>query len=195
MIRLAATFMMVMCVGGCAAVHQPAPPPDRLMLEGTLDLDRPGIGIRVADEQQTLVCETRFAGGKLPKQVTLPLTCLDGRSGTISLDKAPELRGNIELVSGEVGSVVFAQAPPPLLPPSPAPPVAVAIAPPAIASPAPPPVYVPTRAYRSRSYSTGYVRAHTRRATYVRGHFRNGRYVSGHARRGSYVRSHYRGRR
>lgn len=180
---------------GCASV--PAPAPEPLALNGTLDLGKPGIGIRVADISETLVCEAHYASGKLPETLSLPLTCSEGRSGTIYLTKAPELRGTVTFVSGQLGEVTF--TPPAALAPAPAAPPP-AVTPPVIV-PAPSVSYSapPThRAYvRHRSVSTGYVhvRAHTRRATYVRPHYRNGRYVSGHYRSGSHVRAHYRRRR
>jgi hypothetical protein len=183
-------------LAGCASAPPP-PAPESLALNGTLDLSKPGIGIRVADVSETLVCETHYASGKLPETLSLPLTCSEGRSGTLYLTKAPELRGTVTFIGGQLGDVTF--APPATLVPSPtAPPPVVA---PAVVVPAPSVSYSapPThRAYvRHRSTSTGYVhvRAHTRRATYVRPHYRNGRYVSGHYRSGSSVRAHYRRRR
>lgn len=173
---------------GCASAPPPAPEP--LALNGTLDLSKPGIGIRVADISETLVCDAQYASGKLPETLSLPLTCSEGRSGTLYLTKAPELRGTVTFVGGQLGNVTF---PPPA---APAPAVA-----PAVVVPAPSVSYLPppsgrvTTYVRHRSGSTGYVRAHTRRATYVRPHYRNGKYVSGHYRSGSSVRGHYRRRR
>jgi hypothetical protein len=180
-------------LAGCASVPPP-PAPESLELNGTLDLSKPGIGIRVADVSEKLVCETHTAAGKLPETLSLPLTCSEGRSGTLYLTKAPELRGTVTFIGGQLGDVTF--APTATLAPSPAapPPVAApAVVPAPSVSYSPPPNH---RAYvRHRSASTGYVRAHTRRATYVRPHYRNGRYVSGHYRSGSSVRAHYRRRR
>ena len=183
-------------LAGCASAPPP-PAPEPLALNGTLDLSKPGIGIRVADVSETLVCETHYASGKLPETLSLPLTCSEGRSGTLYLTNAPELRGTVTFIGGRLGEVTF--APPANLAPRPiAPPPAVA---PAVVVPAPsvsysaPPTHRAT--VRHRSTSTGYVhvRAHTRRATYVRPHYRSGRYVSGHYRSGSSVRGHYRRRR
>jgi hypothetical protein len=173
---------------GCATAPPPAPEP--VALNGTLDLSKPGIGIRVADISETLVCEAQYASGKLPETLSLPLTCSQGRSGTLYLTKAPELRGTVTFVGGQTGDVTFP-------PPPPAPAVA-----PAVVVPAPSVSYSPPSSSRATTYvrhhsgSTGYVyvRAHTRRATYVRPHYRNGRYVSGHYRSGSSVRGHYRRR-
>jgi hypothetical protein len=183
-------------LAGCASAP-PAAAPEPLALNGTLDLSKPGIGIRVADASETLVCETHTASGKLPETLTLPLTCSEGRSGTLTLTKAPELRGTVTFVGGQLGEVTFAPpaiaAPPPsALPPAVAP--AVVVPAPSVSYSAPPAHRVTVR---HRSASTGYVhvRAHTRRATYVRPHYRNGRYVSGHYRSGSSVRAHYRRRR
>jgi hypothetical protein len=182
-------------LAGCASAPPPAPAPEPLALNGTLDLGKPGIGIRIADVSETLVCETHTASGKLPETLSLPLTCSEGRSGTLYLTKAPELRGTVTFIGGQLGDVTFAP-PANLAPPPIAPPPAVA---PAVVVPAPSVSYSapPThRAYvRHRTVSTGYVRAHTRRATYVRPHYRSGRYVSGHYRSGSSVRGHYRRRR
>jgi hypothetical protein len=181
-------------LAGCASAPPP-PAPEPLALNGTLDLSKPGIGIRVADVSETLVCETHYASGKLPETLNLPLTCSEGRSGTLYLTKAPELRGTVTFVGGQLGDVTFTPpatlAPPPAAPP---PAVAPAVPAPSVSYSAPPThhAYV-----RHRSVSTGYVyvRAHTRRATYVRPHYRNGRYVSVHYRSGSSVRAHYRRRR
>jgi hypothetical protein len=181
-------------LAGCASAPPP-PAPEPLALNGTLDLSKPRIGIRVADVSETLVCETHYASGKLPETLSLPLTCSEGRSGTLYLTKAPELRGTVTFVGGQLGDVTFTP-PATLAPPPAAPPPAVA---PAVIVPAPsvsssaPPTHRAT--IRHRRVSTGYVRAHTRRATYVRPHYRNGRYVSGHYRSGSSVRGHYRRRR
>ena len=173
---------------GCASAPPPAPEP--LALNGTLDLSKPGIGIRVADISETLVCDAQYASGKLPETLSLPLTCSEGRSGTLYLTKAPELRGTVTFVGGQLGNVTF---PPPA---APAPAVAPAVVVPAPSvSYSPPPSGRVTTYVRHRSGSTGYVRAHTRRATYVRPHYRNGKYVSGHYRSGSSVRGHYRRRR
>jgi hypothetical protein len=169
----------------------PSSAPEPLTLNGTLDLGKPGIGIRVADIPETLVCEAHYASGKLPETLSLPLTCSEGHSGTLYLTKSPELRGTITFVGGQIGEVTF---PPPA---APAPAVA-----PAIVVPAPSVSYSSSPSGRAtiyvrhRSVSTGYVyvRAHTRRATYVRPHYRNGRYVSGHYRSGSSVQGHYRRR-
>ncbi|HEV7599371.1 MAG TPA: hypothetical protein VGO49_03830 [Bradyrhizobium sp.] len=182
---------------GCAAA--PAPAPEPLALNGTLDLSKPGIGIRVADISETLVCEAHYASGKLPETLSLPLTCSEGRSGTLYLTKAPELRGAVTFVGGQLAEVTFAPpaapAPPP---PAPAPAVAspVLVPAPSVSTSAPP-YHRSTGQVRHRPASTGYVyvRAHTRRATYVRPHYRAGRYVSGHYRSGSSVRAHYRRRR
>jgi hypothetical protein len=183
---------------GCASAPPPAPEP--LALNGTLDLSKPGIGIRVADISETLVCEAQYASGKLPETLSLPLTCSEGRSGTLYLTKTPELRGTVTLVGGQVGDVTFpapaAPAPPP--PPAPAPVVASPVIVPALSvSTSAPPYHRSTGHVRHRPASTGYVyvRAHTRRATYVRPHYRAGKYVSGHYRSGSSVRAHYRRRR
>jgi hypothetical protein len=179
-------------LAGCASAPPP-PAPEPLALNGTLDLGKPGIGIRVADISETLVCETHYASGKLPETLSLPLTCSEGRSGTLYLTKTPEgLRGTVTFVGGQVGEVSFA---PPLRPPVPPPAAPTIVVPAPSVSYAPPPAH---RVYvRHRSVSTGpvYVRAHTRRATYVRPHYRSGRYVSGHYRSGSHVRAHYRSRR
>ena len=178
---------------GCASTPPP-PAPEPLALNGTLDLSKPGIGIRVADVSETLVCETHYASGKLPETLSLPLTCSEGRSGALTLTKAPELRGTATFIGGQLGDVTFAPPANPAPPPA-APPPAVAspvIVPAPSVSYSAPPTH---RAYvRHRNTSTGYVyvRAHTRRATYVRPHYRNGRYVSGHYRSGSHVRAHYR---
>jgi hypothetical protein len=175
-------------LAGCASAPPPAPEP--LALNGTLDLSKPGIGIRVADSSETVVCEAHYASGKLPETLSLPLTCSEGRSGTLYLTKAPELRGTVTFVGGQLGEVTF------LPPTAPAPAVAPAVVVPAPSvSYSPPPSGRATTYIRHRSGSTGYVRAHTRRATYVRPHYRNGRYVSGHYRSGSSVRGHYRRRR
>jgi hypothetical protein len=194
------SFILVLAsvfVAGCTLAPPPLPAPGPLALNGALDLTKPGIGIRVADVSETLVCETHYASGKLPETLSLPLTCSGGRSGTLYLTKAPELRGTVTLIGGQLGDVTF--APPPALA-APAVATSPAVAP-AVVVPAPsvsysaPPSH---RAYiRHRSASTGYVyvRAHTRRATYVRPHYRNGRYVSGHYRSSSFVRGHYRRRR
>lgn len=85
-------------LAGCASAPPPAPEP--LALNGTLDLSKPGIGIRVADVSETLVCEAQYASGKLPETLSLPLTCSEGRSGTLYLAKAPELRGTVTFVGG-----------------------------------------------------------------------------------------------
>jgi hypothetical protein len=182
-------------LAGCASAPPP-PAPEPLALNGTLDLSKPGIGIRVADVSETLVCEAHTASGKLPETLNLPLTCSEGRSGTLYLTKAAELRGTVTFTGGQLGDVTFAPpaipAPPPAAPP---PVVAPAVVPAPSVSYSAPPTH---RAYvRHRSTSTGYVyvRAHTRRATYVHPHYRNGRYVSGHYRSGSSVRAHYRRRR
>jgi hypothetical protein len=182
-------------LAGCASA--PAPPaPEPLALYGSLDLSKPGIGIRVADVSEALVCEAHYASGKLPETLSLPLTCSEGRFGTLYLTKAPEgLRGTATFVGGQFGDVTF---PPPPVSAPPATPAPVAT--PAVVVPAPSVSYAPPahRVYvRHRSLSSGsvYVRAHTRRATYVRPHYRNGRYVSGHYRSGSHVRAHYRRRR
>jgi hypothetical protein len=183
-------------LAGCASAPPP-PASEPLALNGTLDLSKPGIGIRVADVSEMLVCETHYASGKLPETLSLPLTCSEGRSGTLYLTKAPELRGTVTFIGGQLGDVTF--APPATLapPPTPSPPAvapAIVVSAPSVSYSAPP----THRAYvRHRSTSTGpvYVRAHTRRATYVRPHYRNGRYVSGHYRSGSSVRGHYRRRR
>jgi hypothetical protein len=183
-------------LAGCASAP-PSPAPEPLALHGTLDLSKPGIGIRVADVSETLVCETHTASGKLPETLSLPLTCSEGRSGTLNLTKAPELRGTVSFVGGQLGEVTFAPPASPAPPPPAAPPAAA----PAVVVPAPSVSYSTPPAHRAtvrhRSVSTGYVyvRAHTRRATYVRPHYRNGRYVSGHYRSGSHVRAHYRRRR
>jgi hypothetical protein len=171
---------------GCASAPPPAPEP--LALNGTLDLSKPGIDIRVADISEALVCETHYASGKLPETLSLPLTCSEGRSGTLYLTKAPELQGTVTFVGGQLGNVTF--------PPAPAVAPAVVIPAPSV-SYSPPPSGRTIVHVRHRSASTGYVyvRAHTRRATYVRPHYRNGRYVSGHYRSGSSVRGHYRRRR
>jgi hypothetical protein len=184
-------------LAGCASAPPPPPAPEPLALSGTLDLSKPGIGIRVADVSETLVCETHYASGKLPETLSLPLTCSEGRSGTLTLTKAPELRGTVTFVGGQLGEVTFAPPATPVPPPA-APPPAVA---PAVVVPAPsvsysaPPAHRVTVRHRSASTGYVYVRAHTRRATYVRPHFRAGRYVSGHYRSGSSVRGHYRRRR
>jgi hypothetical protein len=183
-------------LAGCASAPPP-PAPEPLALNGTLDLSKPGIGIRVADVSETLICEAHTASGKLPETLSLPLTCSEGRSGTLYLTKTPDLRGTVTFIGGQLGDVTF--APPAIPAPPPAAPAPVVA--PAVVVPAPSVSYSapPThRAYvRHRSISTGYVyvRAHTRRATYVRPHYRNGRYVSGHYRSGSSVRAHYRRRR
>lgn len=182
-------------VAACASAPPP-PAPEPLALNGTLDLSKPGIGIRVADVSETLVCETHTTSGRLPETLSLPLTCSEGRSGTLYLTKAPELRGTVTFVGGQLGEVTFA----PPAPPAPAPAASPPAATPAVVVPGPSVSYSAPparRAYvRHRSASTGYVyvRAHTRRATYVRPHYRNGRYVSGHYRSGSSVRGHYRRR-
>lgn len=196
MVRLFILALAGIVLAGCASTPPPTAP-EPLALNGTLDLSKPGIGIRVVDVSETLVCETHYAAGKLPETLNLPLTCSDGRSGTLYLIKAPELRGTVTFIGGQLGEVTF----PPqaaLAPPPAAPPPAVA---PAVIVPAPSVSYPASPTYRAtirhRSASTGfvYVRAHTRRATYVRPHYRNGRYVSGHYRSGSHVRGHYRRRR
>jgi hypothetical protein len=195
MFRVFIVVATSLALTGCASA--PAPAPESLALNGTLDLSKPGIGIRVADASETLVCETHTASGRLPETLSLPLTCSEGRSGTLYLTKAPVLRGTVTFIGGQLGDVTFAPPAIPAPPPA-APPPAVA---PAVVVPAPSVSYSapPThRAYvRHRSASTGYVhvRAHTRRATYVHPHYRNGRYVSGHYRSGSSVRGHYRRRR
>jgi hypothetical protein len=183
-------------LAGCASALPP-PALEPLAHNGTLDLSKPRIGIRVADPSETLVCQTHYASGRLPETLSLPLTCSEGRSGTLNLTKAPELRGTVTFVGGQFGEVTFAPpatpAPPPVAPP-PAVAPAVIVPAPSVSYSAPP----AHRAYvRHHSVSTGYVhvRAHTRRATYVRPHYRNGRYVSGHYRSGSHVRAHYRRRR
>jgi hypothetical protein len=173
---------------GCASAPPPAPEP--LALNGTLDLSKPGIGIRVADISETLVCDAHYASGKLPETLSLPLTCSEGRSGTLYLTKGPELRGTVTFVGGQLADVTF---PPPAAPAPAVAPAAVVPAP--SVSYSPPPAGRTTTYVRHRSASTGYVRAHTRRATYVRPHYRNGKYVSGHYRSGSSVRGHYRRRR
>ncbi len=182
-------------LAGCASAPPPAPEP--LALNGTLDLSKPGIGIRVADVSETLVCETHYASGKLPETLSLPLTCSEGRSGTLTLTKAPELRGTVTFVGGQLGDVTFLPpatlAPPPVAPPPAVAPAVIVTAP--SASYTPPPAHRTTVRHRSASTGYVYVRAHTRRATYVRPHYRNGRYVSGHYRSGSHVRAHYRRRR
>jgi hypothetical protein len=175
-------------LAGCASAPPPAPEP--LALTGTLDLSKPGIGIRVADISETLVCEAHYASGQLPETLSLPLTCSEGRSGTLYLTKAPELRGTVTFVGGQTGEITF----PPPAAPAPAVSPAVVVPAPSV-SYSPPPPGRATTYVRHRSVSTGYVRAHTRRATYVRPHYRNGRYVSGHYRSGSSVRGHYRRRR
>jgi hypothetical protein len=173
---------------GCASAPPPAPEP--LALNGALDLSKPGIGIRVADISETLVCEAHYAPGKLPETLSLPLICSEGRSGTLYLTKAPELRGTVTFVGGQLGEVTF------LPPAAPAPAVAAAVVVPAPpVSYSPPPSGRATTHVRHRRVLTGYVRAHTRRATYVRPHYRSGKYVSGHYRSGSSVRGHYRRRR
>jgi hypothetical protein len=184
-------------LAGCASAPPPPPAPEPLALTGTLDLSKPGIGIRVADVSETLLCETHTASGKLPETLSLPLICSEGRSGTLTLTKAPELRGTVTLIGGQVGDVTFA----PPATPAPAPAAPPPVAAPAVVVPAPSVSYAPPPTHRAsvrhRSASTGYVyvRAHTRRATYVRPHYRSGRYVSGHYRSGSSVRGHYRRRR
>jgi hypothetical protein len=180
-------------LAGCASAPPP-PAPEPLALNGTLDLSKPGIGIRVADLSETLVCETHTASGRLPETLSLPLACSEGRSGTLYLTKAPELRGTVTFIGGQLGDVTFAPPAAPAPPPAAPPPVVVpAIVPAPSVSYSAPPTHRAT--VRHRSASTGYVRAHTRRATYVRPHYRNGRYVSGHYRSGSHVRGHYRRRR
>jgi hypothetical protein len=196
MFRSSVLALAGVVLAGCASAPPP-PAPEPLALNGTLDLSKPGIGIRVADLSETLVCETHTASGKLPETLSLPLTCSEGRSGTLTLTKAPELRGTVTFTGGQLGDVTFAP-PATLTPPPAAPPPAVAppviVPAPSVSTSAPPThhTYV-----RHRSASTGYVyvRAHTRRATYVRPHYRAGRYVSGHYRSGSHVRAHYRRRR
>jgi hypothetical protein len=186
--RAVAFAVLGVVLVGCASAPPPAPEP--LALNGTLDLSKPGIGIRVANISETLVCEAHTALGRLPETVSLPLTCSEGRSGTLYLTKAPELRGTVTFVGGQFGEVTFAA------PAAPAPALAPAIVVPAPSvSTSPPPYRRATTYVRHRSASSGYVRAHTRRATYVRPHYRNGRYVSGHYRSGSSVRGHYRSRR
>lgn len=184
-------------LAGCASAPPPSLAPEPLALNGTLDLSKPGIGIHVADVSETLVCETHYASGKLPETLSLPLTCSEGRSGTLYLTKAPELRGTVTFIGGQLGDVTFAP-PANVAPPPTAPPPAVAHA---VVVPAPsvsysaPPAHRTTIRHRRTSTGYVYVRAHTRRATYVRPHYRNGRYVSGHYRSGSSVRGHYRRRR
>jgi hypothetical protein len=176
---------------GCASAPPPRAP-EPLALIGTLDVSKPGIGIRIADISETLVCDARYASGKLPETLSLPLSCSEGRSGSLYLTKAPELQGTVAFVGGQLGNVSFA---PPAAPAPAAAPAVVVPAPPV--SYAPPPSGRATTYVRHRSVSTGYVyvRAHTRRATYVRPHYRAGRYVSGHYRSGSSVRGHSRRRR
>jgi len=184
-------------LAGCASAPSPPATPEPLALNGTLDLSKPGIGIRVADLSETLVCETHTTSGKIPETLSLPLTCSEGRSGTLYLTKAPELRGTVTFVGGQLGEVTFTPpanpAPPPVAPP---PTVAPAVMVPAPSvSYSPPPTHRATIRHRSASSGYVYVRAHTRRATYVRPHYRAGKYVSGHYRSGSSVRAHYRRRR
>src|ERR1700712_590869 len=88
-------------LAGCASALPP-PAPEPLALNGTLDLSKPGIGIRVADVSETLVCETHTTWVKFPETLSLPLTCLEGRSGTLTLTKAPELRGTVTFVGGQL---------------------------------------------------------------------------------------------
>src|SRR5882757_6977490 len=111
-------------LAGCASAPPP-PAPEPLALNGTLDLSKPGIGIHVADVSETLVCDAHYASGKLPETLSLPLTCSEGRSGTLYLTKAPELRGTVTFVGGQLGEVTF------LPPAAPAPAVAPAVVVPA----------------------------------------------------------------
>lgn len=190
MLRVAIVVAASLVLTGCASAPPPAPEP--LALNGTLDLSKPGIGIRVADISETLVCEAHYASGNFPETLSLPLTCSEGRSGTLYLTKAPELRGTVTFVGGQLADVTFPS------PAAAAPAVAPAVVVPAPSvSYSPPPSGRATTHVRHRSGSTGYVyvRAHTRRATYVRPHYRSGKYVSGHYRSGSSVRGHYRRRR
>jgi hypothetical protein len=190
MFRAVIVIAASLVLAGCTSAPPPAPEP--LALNGTLDLSKPGIGIRVADISETLVCEAHYASSKLPETFSLPLTCSEGRSGTLYLTKALELRGTVTFVGGQLADVTFPS------PAAPAPTVApTVVAPAPSVSYSPPPSSRATTYVRHRSGSTGYVyvRAHTRHATYVRPHYRNGRYVSGHYRSGSSVRGHYRRRR
>jgi hypothetical protein len=182
MIRKLAIAAIAAALCGCAS--KPPPPPAPIALVGTLDLTKPGIDIHVTDDAETVACDAHYAQGKLPEAVTLPLTCADARTGTLSLVKALDLRGTAIFSDGQTGTVSFASTPQ----------VAAPTPPPTAAPPAPvsPASYVYPRSHRS---STGYVRGHYRSATYVHGYYRNGHYVSGHARRGSYVHSYYRRRR
>jgi hypothetical protein len=195
MFRLFILALAGIALAGCASAPPP-PAPEPLALNGTLDLSKPGIGIRIADLSETLVCETHYASGKLPETLSLLLTCSEGRSGTLTLTKAPELRGTVTFVGGQRGDVTFAPPVTPAPPPTAAPPAVApaVVVPPPSASYSSPPVHRATVRHRSASTGYVYVRAHTRRATYVRPHYRNGRYVSGHYRSGSHVRAHYRGR-
>jgi hypothetical protein len=183
-------------LAGCASAPPPVAP-EPLALNGSLDLSKPGIGIRLADVSEALVCEAHYASGKLPETLSLPLTCSEGRSGTLYLTKAGEaLRGTVTLVGGQFGDVTFPPPPPPISTPpaAPAPVAAPVVVPAPSVSYAPPPAHRVYVRHRSSSSGSVYVRAHTRRATYVRPHYRNGRYVSGHHRSGSHVRAHYRRR-
>src|SRR3954451_22442701 len=106
-------------LAGCASAPPP-PAPEPLALTGTLDLSKPGIGIRVADLSETLICETHTASGRLPATLSLPLACSEGRSGPLILTKTPELRGTVTFIDGQLGAVAFAPpaipAPPPAAP-------------------------------------------------------------------------------
>ncbi|PPQ16326.1 hypothetical protein CV770_26635 [Bradyrhizobium sp. AC87j1] len=166
---------------GCASAPPPTPPAP-IALIGTLDLSKPGVDFLITDAPETLRCSAHSVSGKIPEAVSLPLTCENGQAGTLSLTKAPALRGIVAFDNGTTGDVTFTIPAAALQPP---PPVATAA-----------PGYPSTvsRTYSRSHYSTGYVRPHYRSGGYVRPHLRNGHYVSGHYRRGSYVRGHYRRR-
>jgi hypothetical protein len=172
-------------LAGCAS-SPPQLPTVPIALTGALDLTRPGVHFRITGANETLECSAHSSMGKLPETLSLPLSCDDGKAGTLNLTKSPDLRGAVTFADGTIGEVTFVPLPPT------APRVAAA---PSTTVAASPPAHVRTyQTYSPSRSSTGYVRSHYRRSTYVRGYYRNGRYVSGHYRRGSHVRGHYRRR-
>src|SRR5882757_6778034 len=108
MFRAVITVSASLVLTGCASA--PPPAPELLALNGMLDLSKPGIGIRVADISETLVCEAHYASGKLPETLSLALTCSEGRFGTLYLTKSPELKGTVTFVGGQLGEVTFPPA-------------------------------------------------------------------------------------
>jgi hypothetical protein len=186
MFRFALAGALALALEACATAPPPAAPPERLSFAGTLDLSQPGIGFHLTHESG-LACDARYSLGRLPETVTLPLSCNEEQSGTLTVAKATDIRGAVTLADGRMGDAIFV---PPI-----APRVAV-VAPPPVAASAPPPVAAVSFVTPPRVVRTGpvYVRSHYRRGGHVRGHYRKGKWVSGHSRRGTTVRGHYRRR-